>query len=666
VREDYPDSDVSADAEADPETEEARQFGTVCPLCAVGCRLEPGEGARARGVAGPANPNGRLCRKGVGAFDGDEERLTEPAVRQDGSLRAVSWETALDRAVTALQDVADAHGPDALAFLGAPHCTNEENYLLQKLARSFGTNNVDNRARLCHVSMARTLAERVGWPASTGGLSGLAEADVIVVAGANPAERQPVAFNSFVRPAVTAGATLVHVDPVGNRTTRLADVHLAPHPGQDRVVFDLLCARLAGVEEAVDRAFVSDRTRGYESFASSLSDIDTARARSIAGIDSDGLDRVVAAIADADRVAVLTGTGIDGTGATAPGALVNLLLMTGNFGRPGSGLYILRGLANEQGAVDAGCAPDRLPGHQPVSDPDARDRVAAESGVRPPSAPGVTARELLDGFGDSIRGALVVGENLAVSKRDAQWLEHRLGGLDALVVLELAATETTRHADVLLPAAKGTEKDGTITNLERRVQRLHAVRAPPGSARSDFAILTAVGQRAFGGDLFAYSTPADVFDELVRVAPTHRGLTVEALGGTGRLWPADAATDGTLYRETFDTADGRARFGTAEPLPEAEDIGDRLWLVTGGRTGESDDRTERTRSARLNPDDAAARGIDAGESVSLVAGDSSVTVPVTPDPDVRQGTVYLAAAVADPLVRTGHASVALRRVSDTQ
>ncbi len=639
--------------------------GTVCPLCAVGCRLRPREsGDRARGVAGPANRNGRLCRKGIGAFDGTgpgsaDDRLTEPTVRRDGEAVATGWDDALAAAVAGLEQVRARHGPEALAFLGAPHCTNEENYLLGKLARSFGTNDVDNRARLCHVSAARTLEERLGRPATTGSLADLAEADVIVVAGANPAERQPVAFDGFVRPAVRDGATLVHVDPVGNATTRLADVHLSPRPGHDTAVFDLLAARVLADGDAIDREFVAERTRGFERFAESARAFDAAAATTAAGVDPGAVDRVVERIGAADRVAALTGTGVDGEGAAAPAALLNLLLSTGNVARPGSGLYVLRGLANEQGAVDAGCAPDRLPGHAPVTDAAAQARVADEWGFEPPADPGRTAPELLDAFGDEVRGALIVGENPVVSKRDRDRVLAALDALDHLVVLELRGSGTAARADVVLPAAAGTEKAGTFTNLERRVQRFGPAVEPPGAARPDFRILRAVGRRAFGDGRFDHDGPADAFAELGRVAPTHAGVAHDALDVEGRRWPF--GDDGVLYRDSFDTPDGRARFGTVRPVPEHDDPGsrDRLHLVAGGRVGEAAGPGVDGAEAplRLHPDDAADRGIGAGDRVRVSAGEANVTATARPDEETRRGTVHLPAAAADPLLRSDMSTI---------
>ncbi len=652
---------------------------TVCPRCAVGCHLaRPADGPLADGVAGPANPEGRLCEQGVSAFDGlEDDRLTRPLVRRNGDHEPVAWATALEAVAERFGAILEADGPDALAFLGAPHSTTEENYLLGKLARLVGTNNVDNRARLCHADTARALSDRLGWPATTGGLEHLAAADVIVVAGANPAERQPVAFNGFVRPAVNDGATLVHVDPVGNRTTRLADVHLAPRPGTDALVFDLLSAHVLDAG-GVDSSFVAERTRGAEAFAAALADRDPDRVARVAGVDRDEVARVGDHVAGADRVAALVGTGIEddagggdaaggataaGTGsgsdgAAAPGALLDLLLLTGNFGRPGTGLYVLRGLVNEQGATDAGCVPDRLPGHQPVTDPAARARVESEWGRPPPAEPGLTATEMLAAFGDGIRGALVVGENPAVSKRESDWVRRRLAALDALVVLDVAPNRTTRHADVVLPAAAGVEKAGTVTSLDRRVQRLRPTAAPPGEARPDFAVLCDIGGRLVDdADQFAYPDVGAAFDELARVAPTHAGGS----DAGGRRWPFDG--DDVLYRDAFATADGRAPFRTPGPVAEPAE-GDGLRLVTGGRTGEF--AADAAAVLRMHPADAGERGLAGADAVAVAADDVAVTATVDPDEAVRRGTVYLPAPVADPLLRVGAETVTVEPASPAQ
>jgi len=636
----------------------------VCPCCGVGCRLAPREtGTRARGIAGPANPNGRLCAAGINAFTRDDERLTTPLLREDGELAPCSWEQALSYVADRFIAIRDTDGPDALGFLGAPHCTNETNYLLGKLARLLGTNNVDNRSRLCHVATARAAATQFGHPATTNALCDLLDADLIVVAGGNPAERQPIAFNSFIRPAVADGATLVHLDPVGNRTTRLADVHVAPRPGTDALVCDLISAQVLANGSGVDRSFIDNRTRGFDQFVSALGALETARAHETTGVSRAQIHTVADHVAAADRVAWLTGTGIERgeTRCRAPAAICNLLLLTGNVGRRGTGLYILRGLTNEQGASDAGCAPDRLPGHQPVTDPAARDRVEAVWGVTPPASPGLPADELLKACGTTIRGALVVGENPAITKRDRAAISRELGGLDTLVVTDIAPTETTQYADVVLPAAAGGEKAGTVTNLERRIQRVQQAMEPPGDAWPDRAILQALGRRLTDEpEAFTHADAAAVFDEFCQVAPTHARLSAGDIGVAGVQWPADDDTGDRLYETTFATPDGLGRFDAtrATQTPEAPD---GLRLVTGGRNRGAADRSSLDTSVRINPSDATARGITAGDTVVISSGDDTVRATAVLSETTRAGTVYLPATVADPFLRQHTETVSLRR-----
>ena len=628
---------------------------TVCPFCAVGCRLAPGEEGRAVGREGPANPDGRLCAKGIQAFRAfdDDERLTEPLVRRDGELVPTDWPTALDRVARGFRAVLDAHGADALAFLGAPHCSNEENYLLGKLARSLGTNNVDNRARACHAVAAGAMRERLGWPAMSNSLADLAEADVFLVVGANPADQQPVAFDSYVRPAVNAGATLVHVDPRATRTTRTASLHLAPHPGTDALVASLLCAVVLEAGLA-DEAFVERRTTGFGAFADSLRELEFERAADTAGVDPDSLREAGRLVGEADRVAVVAGTGVETTHGTmtAPDALVNLLLLTGNLGRPGTGMNLFRGLNNEQGAVDAGCVPDALPGHDSVADPAARERLAAEWGVEPPASPGLPEGEALAAFGEGVHGALVVGENPAVSKHDEAWVTERLDALDTLAVVDVVHTETTARADVVLPAAVATEKRGTVTNMDRQIQRLQPTSEPPGAARTDFAILRALGRRLASG--FDYAGPDEAFAELRRVAPPYAGVDPDGEAGP-RRWP-----DGerVLYRDAFRTGDGRAPF---VPIGAGEsDQRSGLYLVAGSRVGGFAAAERADRRLHLEAADAAERGIADGDEVVVEGDGVTVEVEAAVGSEVRPGTVYLHADAADPLVRRGVTRVEVR------
>ncbi|UPM44589.1 molybdopterin oxidoreductase family protein [Halocatena salina] len=624
---------------------------TVCPLCAVGCRLTHGDGDRAEGCEGPANPNGRLCAKGATAFEAvrDDDRLTTPLVRRDDGLVPTDWSTALDRVVNDFETVCDASGSDALAFFGAPRCTNEENYLLQKLARSLGTNNVDNRARLCHASAATALESRFGWPASTNCLTDLTDADLLLVVGANPAIQQPVAFDAFVRPAVADGTTLVDIDPRQNETTRIADQHITPRPGTDALCFHLVCALLVE-HEYVDTSFVNNRTSDYETFKAALANIDIDEGQQTTGVDSETLIALVDRIGTADRITVIGGTGIEDGGdeTTTTDALLNMLLLTGNVGRPGTGFMLLRGLNNEQGAVDMGCRPDILPGHQSVTDDAARRRVADVWNTEPPSHPGRNEYEALDAFGTTVHGALVVGENPAIEKRDADWVAHQLDALETLVLLDVFPSETMQHADVVLPAAVGLEKAGTITNLDRRVQRLSVTASPPGMARTDYAILAALGEQLVG-DGFAPVDPETAFDELQAVNPLYDGFS----DTVGECWPV--GNDDGLYTDGFATHDSKAPFVPLDPAVTSP-ADDELVLIVGSRAGGFDTEYTVDNRVRLNVNDATMREIEEGDHVVVATGDITVTTTAAVGDAVREGTAYLHADVADPLVRSASGS----------
>jgi formate dehydrogenase major subunit len=672
----------------------AADAGSVCPFCAVGCRVRyDADSGRARGVTGAAvNRRGELCPKGVAAFDGlDEDRLTEPLVRRDGTLEPASWTEAYDRIEAGFGGVLDEHGPDALAFLGAPHCTNEENYLFQLLARALWTNNVDNRARLCHDATAAAMEARLGSVGMTNTLADLAAADAFLVIGSNPAARQPVAFDSYVRPAVDDGATLVHVDPRANETTRLADHHLAPRPGADALVVALLIDTVLR-EGLTDERFVDERTTGFAAFTASMADFDARRAAGRAGVDLGAVREAARSFGRADRAAVIAGTGVepdDGrtaatTGTTTADALLDLLLLTGNLGERGTGFNLFRGLNNEQGASDAGALPHRLPGGQPVTDPEARARVAEVWGIEPPAEPGRNELDLVQGFGDSVRGVYVLGENPAVTKLDDQSVARGLDSLEFLLVQDVAPTATTEHADVVLPASAWAEKAGTVTNLDRQVQRMQPMTAPPGNARRDFAVLRELGRR-LTDQAFDYEGPAEVFAELTRVNPDYAGMSYEGVGRGGQRWPFPAgAEEGVevLHRERFANGDRRAPFGSAvDPGRfdgdgrgtssaadgDSSDADDRLALLTGSRRGEFTSGTTGPAGARgavdeelgVHPADADARAVADGERVVVEGCNARVRATATHTESVRRGTVHLHASVAEPLVGEGRTRVRL-------
>ncbi|MFB6218976.1 MAG: molybdopterin oxidoreductase family protein [Halobacteriaceae archaeon] len=642
---------------------------TVCPRCAVGCSLaDDPETGRATGREGPLNPGGRLCPKGIAAFDDvDGDRLETPRIREGGELREATWAEAYERVERAFGRVRERRGPDALAFLGSPHCTNEENYLFQRIARLLGTNNVDNRARICHASAATAMRDRLGSSAMTNSQADLRAADAFLVVGANPAARQPVAFDTRVRPAVNDGATLVHVDPRETETTRLADHHLAARPGTDAL---LLSAMAAATVEAglVAESFVAERTEGFDALADHLGRLDVEDTVETCGVDAGAFRDAVAAFAGADRGAAIAGTGIeadDHEGTDAADALLNLLLLTGNLGRRGTGMNLFRGLNNEQGAGDAGCQPARLPGRVPLDDAAARERIESEWGRAPPAEPGLDELALVRAFGDDIGAAWVFGENPAVTRLDDAAVARGMAALDCLVVQDTAPTATVERADVVLPASAWAEKEGTVTTMDRVVQRVRAVRPLPDGVRRDLRILRDLGARLTDRP-FEYDGPRAVFEELARVSPIHRELSYPAIEAGGQRWPREGGEGvAVLHRERFAHGGRRAPF-VAVPVDATG--GEGLVLVTSRRVDQFVGEAGDDRTVQANPEDAAAAGLDDGQQVVVAAeagaegrrarGTLSVTTAVRP------GTVFAGPAVAEEVAGEGRTAVRLLAAPD--
>jgi formate dehydrogenase major subunit len=643
-------------------TVEARD--SICPFCGVGCALSYAERTGgSTGTPGAVNADGEICPKGAAAFDvvTHEDRLTRPLFRSDDGFVEASWSAALDRIETQIGKIVAEHGPDAVGFFASSNCTNEENYALQKLARILGTNNVDNCARLCHASTVAAMQERLGAGAMTNTLDDLGEADAFLVTGANPAEQHPVAFRSYLLPAIQDGTTLIHVDPRANDTTEAADVHLPVRPGHDIPLLNAMAAVLFE-EGLVDEAFLDRRTDGVDEFRAWVADVDVAECAELAGVDEDDLRAAAIAYGEADRAAAFTGMGMSQhqCGTDNVHALLNLALLTGNVGRRGTGVNPLRGQNNVQGASDVGTLPGVLPGYRDVDDPDARAAVAEEWGIEPPATPGLTEVEMTHAFGDGVRAAVVLGENPAATEPDGNSIAEHFEDLEFLVAIDLFETETTQYADVILPGSAWAEKGGTVTNTDRQVLRMCPMTDPPGEARRDLDIVASLGERLTGHE-FA-SDPAAVFAELTRVSPIYAGMSYEGIDDGGQRWPypagADAGTE-VLHRERFANGDRTAPLVPIDHVPPADDPVDGELVLTTGRiithfnSGALTRRSETlTRMAsedalRIHPEDAAARGIEDGDAVRVASDQGTVTVPADVTPSIRRGTVFLTFHFAD-------------------
>ena len=655
---------------------------TICSYCGVGCRLAVRvDQGRVVGTepewSAPAN-HGLACVKGRFGWSylHHRDRLTRPLVRRSllggegDALVETEWDTALELVANRLAATAERWGADRVGFLASAKCSNEENYLVQKLARQLvGTNNVDHCARLCHAPTVTALAAALGSGAMTNSMDDIVrDAAVVLVVGSNTTEQHPVLGMRLRRAVRERGVPVVVVDPRAIPLTEVAALHLRLRPGTDVALLNAL-AHVLIAEDRVDRAFVTARTEGFEVFAASVRNATPERAEISTGVPAGDIRRAARLLADHRPGALLYAMGVtQHTSGTANAhACVNLQLLLGNFGVPGAGVNPLRGQNNVQGACDVGALPDVLPGYQPVSDAAARARLASAWGVTTLSAsPGLTVTEQLDAAGSgTLRALWILGENVAMTEPDLAHTRRCLAACEFLVVHEIFPSETTAYAHVVLPAAASAEKAGTFTNTERRVQRFDPVVFPPGEARPDWWILAEVGRRLaalrsaarssapHAG--WAYRGPADVMDEIAALTPIYGGIRHTRLGDAGLQWPCRSTADpGTPILHVGTFGRGRARFTPVAAAPAAEipDAAYPLTLTTGRVLEHYHGGSMSRRVAGLNalvpealaeihPADAAGRGIADGERVRVSSRRGSVAARARLTPGIARGTVFL-------------------------
>ncbi|WP_137286470.1 formate dehydrogenase subunit alpha [Halorussus salinisoli] len=643
---------------------EPERTETICPYCGVGCGLALTEGDQegdvqlARWNDAPVN-EGALCIKGGAAPQvvNHPDRLKSPLIREDGEFREATWDEALSQVADELRRIREERGPDAVGFFASSQVTNEESYLVQKLARQFGTNNVDNCTRLCHASTVAALGESLGTGAMTNSMRDLREsADVYWIQGANPAENHVIAHSQYFRKAAQDGTFVVQVDPHENETTKDADLHLRLKPGTD---IPLLNAVLATILEEGwhDEEFVEERTDHFESLEERLADFDREQAAETAGVSLDDIEKAAEAYATAENGAIFTGMGMSQhtCGTDNVQNLINLALATGNLGRPGTGVNPLRGQNNVQGTCDVGALPNLLPGYQSVADDEARRTVEETWGFEVPDEPGLTNVEITHAAGEEIRGLYVVGENPVMSEPNSSKTEAYLQEMELLVVQDVFMTETAELADVILPATSWAERGGTVTNTDRRVQRMRAATRVPGNTKHDFEILSEMGSRLFdhGWD---FSDPEDVFEELREVCPIYRGVTYDRLGTEGVQWPCydeDDEGEPYLYAESFETENGRGKFRAVRHQPPAETEDDEYpFVLSTGRieqhynSGAMSTRSETLirvvpeNFVEIHPDDAADLGVEDGQRVVVSSRRGEVELKADVTDGVKPGVIW--------------------------
>ncbi|MFH1569572.1 MAG: formate dehydrogenase subunit alpha [Gemmatimonadota bacterium] len=569
----------------------ARSVKTICIYCGVGCGVELGvRGDRVVSARGdrdnPVN-HGRLCVKGRfgQGFINHPDRLTRPLVRHGDGFEEVTWDEALALVAGTLGFLKAEYGPDSLAFLSSAKCSNEENYLMQKLARAaVGTNNVDHCARLCHASTVAGLAIAFGSGAMTNSIGEIAGADVIFIIGSNTTESHPIIGLEVRRAARRGQARVIVADPRRIPVTRVADLHLRQQSGTDVALLNGMMHVILA-EKLHDADFVRRRTEDFDAFAASLGKYTPEYVEAITGVPRNDIAAAARIYAQAEKATILYAMGITQhtTGTDNVKAIANLAMLTGNLGRESTGVNPLRGQNNVQGACDMGALPNVFPGYQAVTNPELRARFEAAWEAALPGQSGLTVVEMIHAAAaGKVRGLYVMGENPMMSDPDVNHVRQALESLDFLVVQDLFLSETAQLADVVLPAASYAEKDGTVTNTERRVQAMHQAIPVVGEARPDWQIL---GDVATGlGYPMAYDSPAEIMEEIAALTPSYGGIHYDRLNGHGLQWPCpDRGHPGTpiLHRETFTR--GKGRFHAVEFIEPDELVDDDypLRLSTG-------------------------------------------------------------------------------------
>jgi formate dehydrogenase major subunit len=556
-----------SEAESHMRESRVRRTKTVCTYCGVGCSFDVWTKDRhilkVEPLEGPTNGIS-TCIKGKFGWDfvNSPDRLTKPLIRQGGEFREASWEEALDLVARKFAEIKARNGPDSLAFVSSSKCTNEESYLMQKLARAvIGTNNMDNCSRYCQAPATEGLFRTVGYGGDSGSIRDIENAGLVLIIGSNTAESHPVLATRVKQAHKLRGQKLIVSDLREHEMAKRADLFLHPAPGTD-IVWLSAVSRYLLENGMANTKFLDQWVNGLEEYKKSLAPFTMEFAAKTCGLSEDTLKEVAHMIANADGVCVLWAMGITqhSMGTDASTAISNLLLITGNYMRTGTGAYPLRGHNNVQGASDHGAMPDFLTGYQSVEDPEVRARFEAKWKVKLPATKGLDNHEMIEAiYEGKLKAMYVFGEEMSLVDSNANFVGEGLAKLEFFVVQDIFFSATCRFADVVLPATPSLEKEGTFTSTERRIQRLYEVFEPLEGSRPDWRIIQDIANRL--GANWQYRHPSEIYREIASLTPLFAGVSYERLAGFKSLqWPV--ALDGTdqplLYTEEFAFPDGKA------------------------------------------------------------------------------------------------------------
>ena len=653
-----------------------KKVRTTCSYCGVGCNLEASiKDNKVVSIDTPKETEvnaGHTCVKGRYAFGfyDHPDRLRTPLIKRNGKFEKASWDEAYDFIKKELNRIIKEYGPDAIAGISSARCTNEENYLFQKMIRAVvGTNSVDCCARICHSPTAWGMQQTFGMGAATNSTEDIYHADLFLVIGANPTTAHPVT-GAKIKQQVMKGKKLIVLDPITTELAKLADYHIKLRPGTNVAVLNMMLHFIIKAK-LYNADFVRDRTEGFEKFIKEIERQDVDQLAKIAGVDKKMVKEAAIAYASAKNSMEFHGLGVTEheQGSKTVMLIADLAMITGNIGRKGVGVNPLRGQNNVQGAADMGCQPHQGAGYFNVADEKNQKYYSEKYGVTHPTKPGLKIPEMFDAaINKQLKAVWIIGEDIVQTDPDSSHVIKAMNSLEFLVVQEIFMSETAKLATVVLPGTTFLEKDGTFTNTERRIQRVNRAAPPLPGTKPDGVIVAEMMQK-LGFNQASYDAD-QVLKEIADVVPFFKGVTRERLGEFGLQWPVDA--DGTdtkiLYKETFKLGKGQLKnFDWKESTEITNNQKEYPLILTTSRALQHYNcgtMTRRTNNIDLmdedilliHPKDAAQRDLITGDFGRLYSGRGKVDLKVEVTDKVKEGIVFTTFHFPEHMVNmvTGH------------
>ena len=662
VEPDYTTIFAVSEVEAAMREERTKKTKTVCTFCGVGCSFEVWTKDRKILKVQPSHdaPVNAIstCVKGKFGWDfvNSKERLTKPLIRKNGEFVEASWDEALDLVASKLGSIKQEYGKGSVGFISSSKITNEENYVIQKMARQvFETNDVDNCSRYCQAPATDGLFRTVGMGGDAGTIKDIAKAGLVIIVGANPAEGHPVLATRVKRAHKLHGQKLIVSDLRKNEMAERSDLFVRPKQGTDQVW--LMAVTKYMIDQGWhDADFITENVNFFEDYSKSLEKYTLEYAEKVTGISQATIINIAEMVRDADGTCILWGMGVTQNtgGSDTSAAISNLLLATGNYRRPGAGAYPLRGHNNVQGACDMGTLPGWLPGYQHITDDAARAKFEKAYGVTIDGKPGLDNIQMLKSIDEGkMKAMFLAGEDMALVDSNANHVHDVLSKLDFFVVQDIFLSRTAQYADVVLPAAPSLEKDGTFTNTERRVQRLYQVLPTLGDSKPDWWIVQEIANRLGAG--WNYSHPSDIYDEMASLSPLFSGANYDVLEGWNSfLWGSnEGVSTPLLYVDGFNFPDKKARFAIADWVLPAQFEDQYDLYINNGRMLEHFHEGNMTNKSEgiqrkvpeifveVSPELADERGISTGSVIRLVSPYGALKLPVLVTDRVSGNELFL-------------------------